>query len=439
MRGPCRRHGCWTASAEEEQARGSRRRGTNRAGGPRVRERLQPRCRSGPHQPPCTPGRSRLLRILHDGQHEHGNLRPGRAGCPPRDLRLCVPRRRRRPAGRRCGPSRRSTASCFRSRTAPSWRRSATGCAPDRPTTACCLSRKRPRTGARIGLNACWPSPFRSRRHGCGRRRATRRRCRWRSSKPGQIPCSTTARCCMGTDGCGMYWHLIVTGPQRGHVWQIAGEGAMPFGTQSPDALMPGTPWLLQAGQPGGPRAAPGSHVPRETIRAPGQAFSPSSAPSAPMAGCRGRGGRARHGSRTGGPRWMGAGRTRPLLPDAGCVMRGCQGRSTGPEHHRALSTSAMVSTVALSMGSVVEGHGDIDVADRVQVPAVAGKGRRLEYLRADPVPRLVPASLHRSPGRFCPIVDCVRAGVPVSTGIRDVRTLGNGVLLPHGGSCSLR
>lgn len=46
----------------------------------------------------------------------------------------------------------------------------------------------------------------------------------------------------LGTDGCGMYWHLIVTGPQRGHVWQIAGEAAMPFGPRSPDALMPGTP-----------------------------------------------------------------------------------------------------------------------------------------------------------------------------------------------------
>ncbi|MEU6950515.1 SMI1/KNR4 family protein [Streptomyces sp. NPDC046316] len=46
----------------------------------------------------------------------------------------------------------------------------------------------------------------------------------------------------LGTDGCGMYWHLIVTGPQRGHVWQIAGEGAIPFGPESPDALMPGIP-----------------------------------------------------------------------------------------------------------------------------------------------------------------------------------------------------
>ncbi|WP_405553344.1 SMI1/KNR4 family protein [Streptomyces sp. NBC_01171] len=42
----------------------------------------------------------------------------------------------------------------------------------------------------------------------------------------------------LGTDGCGLYWHLIVTGPQRGHVWMIAENGAIPFGT----SLMPGTP-----------------------------------------------------------------------------------------------------------------------------------------------------------------------------------------------------
>jgi hypothetical protein len=46
----------------------------------------------------------------------------------------------------------------------------------------------------------------------------------------------------LGTDGCGMYWHLIVTGPQRGHIWQVAGEGAIPFGPPSPEALMPGDP-----------------------------------------------------------------------------------------------------------------------------------------------------------------------------------------------------
>ncbi|WP_217369620.1 hypothetical protein [Nonomuraea antri] len=37
----------------------------------------------------------------------------------------------------------------------------------------------------------------------------------------------------LGTDGCGLYWHLIVTGPHRGHVWQISGEGAGPFGISS--------------------------------------------------------------------------------------------------------------------------------------------------------------------------------------------------------------
>jgi hypothetical protein len=34
----------------------------------------------------------------------------------------------------------------------------------------------------------------------------------------------------LGTDGCGMNWHLIVTGPHRGHIWNISGEGAFPFG-----------------------------------------------------------------------------------------------------------------------------------------------------------------------------------------------------------------
>ncbi|MFH9958929.1 SMI1/KNR4 family protein [Streptomyces roseolus] len=42
----------------------------------------------------------------------------------------------------------------------------------------------------------------------------------------------------LGTDGCGMDWHLIVTGPQRGHVWLIDEIGAIPFGT-SP---IPGPP-----------------------------------------------------------------------------------------------------------------------------------------------------------------------------------------------------
>ncbi|MGX5181516.1 SMI1/KNR4 family protein [Streptomyces avermitilis] len=36
----------------------------------------------------------------------------------------------------------------------------------------------------------------------------------------------------LGTDGCAMNWHLIVTGPHRGHVWLISDVGAVPFGAQ---------------------------------------------------------------------------------------------------------------------------------------------------------------------------------------------------------------
>ena len=32
----------------------------------------------------------------------------------------------------------------------------------------------------------------------------------------------------LGTDGCAMYWHLIVTGPDRGIPWQLCGEGIQP-------------------------------------------------------------------------------------------------------------------------------------------------------------------------------------------------------------------
>src|SRR6266566_2542793 len=32
----------------------------------------------------------------------------------------------------------------------------------------------------------------------------------------------------IGNDGCGAYWHLIITGPERGNVWMIAFEGIQP-------------------------------------------------------------------------------------------------------------------------------------------------------------------------------------------------------------------
>jgi hypothetical protein len=47
----------------------------------------------------------------------------------------------------------------------------------------------------------------------------------------------------LGTDGCGMYWHLIVTGGHRGHIWNICGEGAAPFGTEF--GQMAGEPGFL--------------------------------------------------------------------------------------------------------------------------------------------------------------------------------------------------
>ncbi|OVE78467.1 hypothetical protein BVX98_00080 [bacterium F11] len=32
----------------------------------------------------------------------------------------------------------------------------------------------------------------------------------------------------IGNEGCGMYWHLVVSGPDRGTIWQFTGEGIIP-------------------------------------------------------------------------------------------------------------------------------------------------------------------------------------------------------------------
>ncbi|MFF1441755.1 SMI1/KNR4 family protein [Streptomyces sp. NPDC058295] len=37
----------------------------------------------------------------------------------------------------------------------------------------------------------------------------------------------------LGTDGCAMNWHLVVTGPHRGRIWLVTDVGAMPFDAES--------------------------------------------------------------------------------------------------------------------------------------------------------------------------------------------------------------
>ncbi|WP_411103051.1 SMI1/KNR4 family protein [Streptomyces sp. cmx-4-9] len=49
----------------------------------------------------------------------------------------------------------------------------------------------------------------------------------------------------LGTDGCAMDWHLVVSGPHRGHVWLITDVGAAPFGGP------PGDPFGFPLADPG--------------------------------------------------------------------------------------------------------------------------------------------------------------------------------------------
>ena len=42
----------------------------------------------------------------------------------------------------------------------------------------------------------------------------------------------TCGSLCLGTDGDGLFWHLIVTGPERGNIWQFTGVGIQPLAPQ---------------------------------------------------------------------------------------------------------------------------------------------------------------------------------------------------------------
>jgi hypothetical protein len=45
---------------------------------------------------------------------------------------------------------------------------------------------------------------------------------------PAQLAAAYDGTLYLGTDGCGTDWALVVTGPQRGYVWQITEVGLMP-------------------------------------------------------------------------------------------------------------------------------------------------------------------------------------------------------------------
>ena len=34
----------------------------------------------------------------------------------------------------------------------------------------------------------------------------------------------------LGTEGCSMYWALVISGEHRGHIWDVADVGAQPYG-----------------------------------------------------------------------------------------------------------------------------------------------------------------------------------------------------------------
>ncbi len=90
-------------------------------------------------------------------------------------------------------------------------------------TASCTLARYR--TISVATLKNSWRGWFDlSRYHGIGSGRPTSR------STTRRRPCGPVGdgTLVLGHDGCGMYWHLVITGPERGQVWQITDVGAQP-------------------------------------------------------------------------------------------------------------------------------------------------------------------------------------------------------------------
>lgn len=70
----------------------------------------------------------------------------------------------------------------------------------------------------------------------------------------------------LGTDGCGMDWHLIVTGPHRGHLWQITGEEGFRSGPRSATPPpSPASPAGCGTGRTAGSGSTPRPHNVAET------------------------------------------------------------------------------------------------------------------------------------------------------------------------------
>jgi hypothetical protein len=63
------------------------------------------------------------------------------------------------------------------------------------------------------------------------------------TSDEGDVEQAQYGTICVGNDGCGQYWFVVVTGPERGNVWMICGEG-MQHPTPKRDFLQWIEDWL---------------------------------------------------------------------------------------------------------------------------------------------------------------------------------------------------